>query len=119
MWTNGDDHKLASVYSNASLFVYPSLYEGFGLPILEAMYYGIPVLTTFSSSLPEVAGDAAVYFEGSSIEDLKGKIEMILSSNELWIKMSNDGKEREKLFSWEKTAYETVQFYNDVLMDKV
>lgn len=119
MWTNGDDRKLASIYSNASLFVYPSLYEGFGLPILEAMYYGIPVLTTFSSSLPEVAGDAAAYFEGSSVEDLKEKIEMILDSNELWTQMSNDGKDREKLFSWKKTAYETVRFYRDILMDKV
>lgn len=98
------DEDLPNFYKGAEVFVLPSLYEGFGLPILEAMRYGCPVITSNVSSMPEAGGDAALYFDPADIEDIKGKIEKVLTDTALRQKMIEKGKEHYKKFTWEKAA---------------
>ena len=112
------DEDLPSFYKKADLFVLPSLYEGFGLPVLEAMRYGCPVATSQVSSLPEAGGDAAVYFDPESIEDIKKTIEKVLSDAALREKMKEKGKEHYKKFTWEKAAKEVFETINEVLNNK-
>ena len=104
-----EDKDLPSLYRNASCFVLPSLYEGFGLPVLEAMKYGCPVLTSNVSSLPEAGGDAAIYFDPQDADDIKEKIEKVISNPKLRSEMIEKGKQQIKKFSWEKTARETLK----------
>lgn len=111
----GSDRELANAYKHASAFVYPSLYEGFGIPLLEAMHYGCPVIASDASCFPEIGGDAVLYFKPDSADDLTGKIKLILENSELRDKLINKGYEREKLFSWDKCAEETYEFYKNVL----
>jgi glycosyltransferase involved in cell wall biosynthesis len=103
------DSDLFSLYKNAQCFVLPSLYEGFGLPILEAMQYGCPVITSNVSSLPEAGGDAALYFDPLNIEDMAQKIKMVLTDTNLREEMIKKGYNQIKKFSWEKTAKETLE----------
>lgn len=98
------DADLAQVYRGASLFVYPSLYEGFGLPVLEAMSCGVPVITANASSLPEVGGDAAFYVDPENSSQLAQAMERILSDQKLAREMSAKGLEQSRKFSWEKAA---------------
>ena len=112
---SGDDKILANLYKYAEAFVYPSKYEGFGLPPLEAMQYGTPVIASNSSSIPEVVGEAGIYFNPEDIEDMSFKIDNVLENFELRKELSKKGFEREKLFSWDKCANETVDFYRDIL----
>lgn len=98
------------LFRGASLFVYPSLYEGFGITILEVFAAGVPLITANNSSLPEVAGDAALYFDAHDVDQLSAQIEKILSSEELQSEMIAKGKERLKDFSWEKCAQETLEY---------
>lgn len=98
------DEDLPNFYKSAEVFVLPSLYEGFGLPILEAMRYGCPVITSNVSSMPEAGGDAALYFDPEDIEDIKDKIEKVLTDNALRQKMIEKGNEYYKKFTWEKAA---------------
>lgn len=105
---------LPALYSGAELFVYPSIYEGFGLPVLEAMACGTPVITSNVSSLPEVAGDAALLIDPNNVEELASAIEKLLSDSELRSELMNKGLERAKLFSWERTARETLAVYQEV-----
>ncbi len=109
------DKELVNVYNLASLFVYPSFYEGFGLPVLEAMACGTPVITSNVSSLPEVGGDAAVYCDPYYINDIKNKIKLVLSDEILQRYMVEKGLKRAKLFSWEKTAQEHIKVFEEVL----
>jgi len=102
------DKDLPGLYKNATCFVLPSLYEGFGLPVLEAMQFGCPVLASNVSSLPEVGGDAAVYFDPQSAEDIAQKLDKVLSDEKLREEMIEKGKIQVKKFSWEKTAKETL-----------
>lgn len=102
------DEELPSLYKNALCFVLPSLYEGFGLPILEAMQYGCPVITSNVSSLPEAGGDAALYFNPNDSSDIAEKIEKVISDSSLREEMIKKGHEQVKKFSWEKTARETL-----------
>lgn len=102
------DGELRALYEQASCFVYPSLYEGFGLPPLEAMACGCPVIVSNAASLPEVCGDAAIYCDPYSVEDIANKIEQLLADNNLQEEMRLKGIERAKQFSWEKCALETV-----------
>jgi glycosyltransferase involved in cell wall biosynthesis len=111
---NVDDNTLAAMYSNAKAFVFPSLYEGFGIPVLEAFACGCPVILSNRSSLPEVGGDAALYFEPESIDDLEVKLSTILLNEEIGKDLVQKGFEREKLFSWEKTAEETLNVYRNL-----
>lgn len=110
-FTTGDDKELANAYYNAEIFVYPSDYEGFGLPILEAMYYETPVITTRAGSLEEVGADAAIYFDKGSKESLVNEMEKTLYDSERKLTYEKKGKEREKMFSWEKCADQTLQLY--------
>lgn len=109
------DGELANLYTNASVFVYPSLYEGFGIPILEAFNCDCPVITSDVSSLPEVGGKAAIYVDPLSISDIAEKIEWLLSLNS--IKKSEiitAGRLQAQSFSWEKAARETSKVYEEV-----
>lgn len=106
---NVTDEELPVFYQNALCFVLPSLYEGFGLPILEAMKYGCPVLTSNVSSLPEAGGDAALYFDPQNTEDIAKKIDQVISDENLRSEMIKKGYQQNKKFSWEKTARETLK----------
>ena len=103
---------LISLYSGAEGLVYTSLYEGFGLPILEAMQVGCPVVTSKISSMPEVAGDAAVLVDPTKPEDIAAGIGKVLSDRNKWIEK---GREQAKKFSWEKAAKETLEVYKEAI----
>ena len=100
---------------NASLFVYPSFHEGFGLPILEAMINGCPVACSNTSSLPEVAGTAAEYFNPKNSEDISEKMEKIIFDNNLSKELISKGLIQSKKFSWRKCAEETLDVYKNNL----
>lgn len=102
------DEEMAALYTGASALVYPSLYEGFGLPILDSFNCKIPVVTSNISSMPEVAGDAAILVDPYSVDSIKEGILKALSQKKTWVKK---GKERVKAFSWKKTAQETLKVY--------
>jgi len=108
------DEDLPSLYKNALCFVLPSLYEGFGLPILEAMQYGCPVAASNVSSLPEAGGDAALYFDPENVEDIRKNLESIIQNPELRERLIKKGYEQVKKFSWEKTARETLKVLQDL-----
>ncbi len=105
------DEQVALFYSQAEVFVYPSHYEGFGLPVLEAMSLGAPVITSNTSSLPEVAGNAALLVNPNDAVELAESILKVLDSSQLRHELIQKGKERAKLFSWQKTAQETLNAY--------
>lgn len=102
------DDELCILYQNAFCFVLPSLYEGFGVPVLEAMSFGCPVISSFASSLPEVGGEAAMYFDPKSVEGLVDDLSDLKKDSKLKTSLIKRGKERVKLFSWEKTGKETL-----------
>lgn len=109
------DELVAFFYSKADVFVYPSHYEGFGLPVLEAMTLGAPVITSNTSSLPEVTGDAAILIEPQDPTQLAEGILKIISDSQLRQDLINKGKDRAKLFSWERTAKETLKAYRTIV----
>jgi glycosyltransferase involved in cell wall biosynthesis len=100
--------QLASIYRNAELFVFPSIYEGFGFPLLEAMAYGIPSIAARSSSLPEIGGDAALYFSPRDSRELELKMERVLSEATLRAKLSAAGVARAAEFRWDVAAAHTL-----------
>lgn len=106
---------LPGLYSFADIFIYPSIYEGFGLPPLEAMACGTPVITSNVSSLPEVVGDAAITIEPKDEKNLSEMILKVLDDSELRESLKRKGLERARLFSWEKTAKETLKVYESVM----
>ena len=112
---SGDDQLLAQLYKNASAFVFPSLYEGFGIPPLEAMFYDCPVVCSNTSSIPEVVGDAGLYFNPYDADDMQTAIESVIQSNELRESLIAKGKVRLKLFSWDKCAAETLEVYKRLI----
>ncbi len=109
------DRDLVMLYNCARVFVYPSIYEGFGLPVLEAMACGTPVITSNASSLPEVAGDAAILVDPFSQEQIAHAVRRVLQDSELALSLSRKGLERAQQFSWQKAAQETVAAYQTVL----
>jgi len=98
---------LPVLFSNAAVFVFPALYEGFGIPILEAFASGTPMVAADNSSLPEVGGDAALYFESESSQDLYQKIKQVLENEMLRNELISKGHARSKEFSWQKCAGQT------------
>ena len=105
------EDELATFYKEAKCLVFPSLYEGFGIPVLESMNCGCPVVLANHSSFPEVAGDAGVYFEFNNAEDLRNKIEMLVKDEHFRNEYSQRGFEQVKKFSWEKAAKECLIVY--------
>jgi glycosyltransferase involved in cell wall biosynthesis len=99
-----DNSELAPLYTGAEIFVFPSFYEGFGLPVLEAMQCGCPVITSNTSSIPEVAGAAALMVDPHNVDGLRAAVEQVLKNTTLKKQMSEKGLKRAKLFSWEKSA---------------
>lgn len=108
------DSDLPLFYENAQVFVLPSLYEGFGLPIIEAMKYGCPVITSNVSSMPEAGGDAALYVDPENVLEIADKIEEVITTRDLREKMVKLGHEQTKKFSWENAAKETLKVIEDV-----
>jgi len=106
---------LRLLYSTATALVFPSLEEGFGLPILEAMSYGLPVITSNCSSMPEVGGEAALYVDPRSPEEIAAAMQRVAEDAELARDLSRKGRERAALFSWERCARETLQVYREAL----
>lgn len=107
----GDDKKLPGLYANASVFCYPSLYEGFGIPLLEAMAAGCPMVACDSSSVPEVVGGAGLLFDPKDPDDLPRKIEKIINDKKMAADLVWKGKERARQFTWDKTADTIYQSY--------
>lgn len=104
-----------AVYSGASLFVSPSLYEGFGLPPLEAMSCGAPVVCSNRSSLPEVVGDAAITVDPDNLHALVDAMRRVLSDDALQADLRARSLQRARQFSWKKTAEETLAVYEETL----
>lgn len=98
------DEELVQQYKNAILFVYPSIYEGFGMPPLEAMAFGCPAIVSNTTSLPEVCGDAAYYIDPYDINDIADGMKEVLENHGLREQLIRNGYARIKLFSWEKSA---------------
>ena len=108
------DRDLPLLISGADLFVYPSLCEGFGLPPLEAMACGIPVITSDSSSLPEVVGNAGILVDPHSVDEIAKAMYQVLSNANLREQMQHRGLDRARMFSWEKTAEETLKVFEAI-----
>ncbi|MBD1914969.1 glycosyltransferase family 1 protein [Leptolyngbya sp. FACHB-60] len=109
------DAEVAYCYKNADVFAYPSLYEGFGLPVLEAMTLGCPVVTANTSSLPEVAGDAALLVDPTSVEDLAEALGRVIGDRSLRQAMIAQGYQQAAQFSWTRTAKLTLAAYRSLL----
>jgi len=113
-YDSGSDERLAALYSHAELLIYPSLYEGFGLPILEAMHFGCPVICGNASSIPEVAGEAGAYFDPKSADSLIARIESIAYDSSERQKYSELGIQQESRFSWDRCAQQTSTAYHSM-----
>jgi glycosyltransferase involved in cell wall biosynthesis len=109
------DDDLPLLYHASAAFIYPSRYEGFGLPVLQAMAAGTPVITTKLSSIPEVAGDAALYIDPDDPMTLIQALQALQTNNELRSSLIDSGKKQSSLFSWKRTADETIEVYREVL----
>ncbi len=109
------DADVSELYRNALCFVMPSLYEGFGIPILEAMAHNCPVISSHTSSLPEIGGDACLYFEPKDEKDLLQDIERLYEDKDLTKKLIQKGKERIREFSWERSAKETLEILKNAI----
>ncbi|MDD5415797.1 MAG: glycosyltransferase family 1 protein [Candidatus Daviesbacteria bacterium] len=105
------DEELVGLYKGATAFVMPSLEEGFGIPILEAFACECPVISSNKGSLPEVGGDAVVYFDPASPDDMTAKISQVLDDKKLWQQLIEKGLKRYKQFSWKKLAQKTLEVY--------
>jgi glycosyltransferase involved in cell wall biosynthesis len=107
--------ELAAVYEKAEIFVFPSIYEGFGFPLLEAMAHGVPAIAARSSSLPEIGGDAALYFDPSSAKELERQIELLLADPALRQELIARGRERSAEFNWSDAAARTLEVIRRVV----
>jgi len=112
---SGSDSVLAYLYRNAIAFVFPSLYEGFGIPVLESFACKCPVIVSNTSSFPEVAGDAAIYFNPTDKISILNSIQKVIYDDELRDQLVYKGSQRVKEFTWEKTANKTKKMYEGIL----
>lgn len=111
----GDDQVLGRLYEQASAFVYPSLYEGFGIPPLEAMAHDCPVVCSNTSSIPEVVADAGEYFSPDDVESMRAAIERVVESGSRREALVANGRARLKHFSWDRCATETLDVYGRLI----
>ncbi|MEE4193530.1 MAG: glycosyltransferase family 1 protein [Halieaceae bacterium] len=111
------DAELQAIYAGAHCLLMPSLYEGFGLPVLEAMQHGVPVIASSTSSLPEVAGDAGLLINPYSVPELAAAIRQIVHDKELHAELSKRAQDRAEHFSWQRAAEETLQLFEETLAD--
>jgi glycosyltransferase involved in cell wall biosynthesis len=112
-----DDADLEGLYRAAAVFAFPSLAEGFGLPVLEAMARGVPVACARASSLPEIAGDAAHYFDPLAIDAIAAALDKLLADREAAARLAQAGRERARWFTWERAAEGTLRCYERTLHD--
>ena len=112
------DSDLSEIYARSALFVYPSLYEGFGIPILEAFSSKTPIAISNTSCFPEIAGKAAIYFDPKSKVSIYKAIMKIINDQKLRKKLVSLGTERLKFFSWDKAAKQTAEVYGKVLKQR-
>jgi len=115
LFASTGDEELRAFYSCAYAFVYPSIYEGFGIPPLEAMGCGTPVIVSNTSSIPEVVGDAGLYFKPSSEEELLDALDKIMDDASLYKELVRRGLERSRTFSWHETATKMYNIYREIL----
>ncbi len=113
-----DETDLAAIYQSAQVLLMPSYSEGFGLPVVEAMASGCPVICSDRGSLPEVAGEAAIYVDPDNIEQIVQALVKVFAENEFRYKLVKSGKKQARKFSWEKTARETFAVYKKVIDNK-
>jgi glycosyltransferase involved in cell wall biosynthesis len=111
---SGSDRKLAARYREAAAFVYPSMYEGFGIPTLEAMSHGCPVVCSNAGAIPEVVGDAGLYFEPDDAEALRAALERVVTTDGLRADLRKRGYTRLTAFSWDECATATARIYREV-----
>jgi glycosyltransferase involved in cell wall biosynthesis len=109
------DEDLVELYNNATVFAFPSLYEGFGLPVLEAMQSGCPVVTTREGSLVEVAGDAAYYVDAYDVTNIANGIGEVFATKQLRNSLIKKGFAQAKKYTWRKTAAQTLAVYKSIL----
>ncbi len=110
-----DEADLPAIYSGATCFAFPSLYEGFGIPVLEAMACGTPVVTSNVSSLPEVAGEAAIMIDPYDLDALTDALRRIVDDSALRENLIQKGFSRIQDFSWDKSAQQLARIYADLL----
>jgi glycosyltransferase involved in cell wall biosynthesis len=109
-----EDEDMAALYSGASAFVFPSLYEGFGLPLLEAMACGVPIVTSHVCSIPEVVDDSAYFADPSSADDIADKVMRCLTDDEQRRNLVHAARKRSQSFSWKNTALKTIDAYKSI-----
>lgn len=110
-----EDEELVALYKGAEIFVCPSFEEGFGIPILEAMVCSTPVVSSNAASLPEVGGDACLYFDPHNLGDMVEKIDGVISDKRVRSELIKKGQQRVKLFSWKKLAEQTMKVYEEII----
>lgn len=115
LFFQSSDLQLIDLYRNAVLFVFPSYYEGFGLPILESMAAGCPVVLSNTSSFPEIAGNAGMYFNPYDIDSMIHAMESVILDLEIRNQMIHIGKERVKSFSWEESVAKHIAIYESLI----
>lgn len=108
------DEEMNELYKKASLYIQPSLIEGFGLPPLEAMARGVPVVSSNAACLPEILEDAVIYFNPLDINDITEKIKKALSDNEIRKRLVQKGFEQVKKYSWQKMTEEILEVYSNL-----
>jgi glycosyltransferase involved in cell wall biosynthesis len=109
------DAELDGLMQRALFLVYPSLYEGFGIPVLEAMQVGTPVITSSTTAMPEVAGDAALLVDPHDLEAIASAMVRLSKDGALRRELSDKGKQRAKGYTWEKTAQEYLELYTEMV----
>jgi len=114
-----EDELMPMIYSKADIFVFPSLYEGFGLPLLEAMACETPVITSNQSCLPEIVGDAAITVNPIKTKDLSSSIQLLLENKALTEELINKGRDRVRVLNWRTAAIKTMQLYKKTIEEKV
>ena len=111
------DEDLPILFAASKAFIFPSLYEGFGIPVLEAMSAGTPVITTKLTSIPEVAGNAALFVDPHRSETLMQALEAVSTNRNLAMDLIDKGRKQARKFSWDRTAEETLQFYINTIQE--